>query len=493
MVVFCQRMDKETIGSRALASTGIVGLMSVLQFVVGFLMQMVLARLLAPEVFGQFAFVLLMQGLLASARTIQAGEFLVYRRGEVKDALSTVFTTDLVLSWLTTVIVVLFAGPIMAKAQQPGLADALRVSILVCALAPFSTPIAVFQRDIDFTATARARVGGLVVGPILKISLALAGWGIWSLVIGEVGRQAVEVAIVWRITPLRPSLSIDWTTLKEALRFSLPLSLNSLLVYYYWKVDDFVVGRQLGMEQLGYYWLAFRIPEYMMTLRNYFVPVVFATFARLEEVEDQKLAFCRLTRLSALVLFPLALVALVHGDALITVIFGARWAPATPAFQLLMLTGALRMCTSYAGDLFKVSGRTWVFPLTSVVNAGLLTAGVFVLTNLLGITGTALAVLLMIVLSLSFTEALLWKWFRLSPSRVLLRPVAALAACTLVGTGLRALAPGMGIAAVAADCVLLVGLFCVIVRFVDHELVSDVEWVLSVRRAGEAKRRAVAL
>src|SRR5581483_3965650 len=97
-------------------------------------------------------------------------------------------------------------------------------------------------------------------------------------------------------------------------------------------------------------------------------------FARLDDPEDRKQTFCRLTRMTATVLFPMALVALVHGDTVITVIFGARWAPATPAFQLLMLTGALRLSTSYAGDMFKVSGRTWVFPLTSVVNAVLLTA-----------------------------------------------------------------------------------------------------------------------
>ena len=485
-------MDKQTIGSRALASTGIVGAMSLLQFGVGFCPQAVLARLLAPAVFGQFAFVLLVQGLLASARSIQAGEFLVCR-GDAKGAFDTVFTTDLVLSSLTTLAVVLCAGPVMSVAGQPALADALRLSILVCAMAPFSTPLAMFQRELDFSGTAKARLGGLIAGPVLKISLALGGYGIWSLVIGEVGRQLVEVAIVWTIAPARPSLHIDWKTLKEALAFSLPLSVNSLLVYYYWKVDDFVVGRVLGMEQLGYYWLAFRIPEYMMTLRNYFVPVVFATFARLEEVEDQKMAFSRLTRLSACVLFPLALVALVHGDALITVIFGARWAPATQAFQLLMLTGALRMCTSYAGDLFKVSGRTWVFPLTSLVNAVLLTAGVMALTRTMGILGTALAVLLMIVLSLAFTQALLWRWFGLSPAGVLLKPVAVLTLCTLVGAGVRAAIPDLSLAGAVADCALLTLLFAALIRVIDHEAVDDVYWVLSARRAKEAKRPAVAL
>lgn len=471
-------MDRSTVGARALASTGIMGALSAAQFAVGFGLQVVLARLLAPDVFGQFAFVLLVQGFVASARTIQAGEYLVVcHKDDVRTALDTVFTTDLVLSALTTLVVVLFAHPVMRVAGRPELAGALRLSIVACLFAPLATPLAIFQREIDFASTARARVAGLVVGPVVKIGLALAGYGLWCLVWGEVIRQLVEITIVWRIAPIHPRLAFDRKILLDALRFSLPISLSSLLVYYYWKVDDYVVGRMLGMEQLGYYWLAFRIPEYMMTLRNYFVPIVFAIFARLEEPDDRTLAFRRLTRLTAVALFPVALVALVHGDTLIRVLFGDRWAPAVPAFQLLMLTGALRMSTSYAGDLYKVSGRTWIFPLTSLVNAIGLSLGVFVLTLRCGITGTAAAVLAMIVVTMALTEVLLGRWFGVSPSRALVRPVAALATATLAGAGVRALVPAMGPVAAAADAVALVILFLVLVYVLDADVAADVRWM----------------
>src|SRR5438477_3348878 len=48
-----REMDKATVGARALASTGIMGALSVAQFAVGFGLQVVLARVLAPDVFGQ--------------------------------------------------------------------------------------------------------------------------------------------------------------------------------------------------------------------------------------------------------------------------------------------------------------------------------------------------------------------------------------------------------------------------------------------------------
>jgi O-antigen/teichoic acid export membrane protein len=315
----------------------------------------------------------------------------------------------------------------------------------------------------------------------LKISLAYLGFGLFSLIIGEVVRQSLEVSIVWFSASERPHLQIDSTTLREALKFSLPISLSSLLVYYYWKADDFIVGRTLGMEQLGYYWLAFRIPEYMLMLRGHFLPIVFSAFARLESIEDQRRVFALLTRLTTLVLFPIALVSLVHGDALILAIYGPRWAPAIQPFQLLMLTGALRMATSYSGDLYKISGRTWIFPLTGAVNASLLTLGVYALTLRWGITGTGLAVLLMIVLSMPLTEILLARWFQLSPSRLLLRPVVILTICTVSGTALRQVLPDT-LPMACLNSLALVGFYLLLTRVFDRPLVADLLWLRASHR-----------
>jgi O-antigen/teichoic acid export membrane protein len=470
-------MDRRTVGQRALGGAGLVAAVSALQLVVGFMLQLVLARLLAPEVFGQFAFVLLVQGAVASLRTIQAGEFLVTRRDGWRAAYDTVFTTDLALSAATTALVIALADPVMRIAGEPALADVLRVTILGCVVMPFGIPGVVLQRHIDFASSAKARVGGILAGPVLKVALAWWGFGIWSLVAGELCRMVLEVLIVWRLAPERPSLAFDRATLFEALRFSLPLSASALLVYYYWKIDDFVVGRLLGMEALGHYWLAFRIPEYFMILRAQFHPVVFSAMARLDAAEDRAHAFGRLTRLTLLFSFPAALVALVHGDALIELLFGRRWMPAVPAFQMLMLAGALRMSTGFAGDLFKVGGHTWVFPVTSLFNASLLTAGVLALTGGAGITGTGIAVLAMVVLSLPLTEYFLRRFHGLSMLRLLVRPVAALAVCSFAGFAVRAQVPGMGIPAAAGSAVALVAFYLTLIALIDRDVVDDVRWV----------------
>jgi O-antigen/teichoic acid export membrane protein len=130
-----------------------------------------------------------------------------------------------------------------------------------------------------------------------------------------------------------------------------------------------------------------------------------------------------------------AVVALVHGPSLLLhpMVFGPRWAPAVAPFQILMLAFALRMSLGYSGDLFKVSGQTWVFPLLGLMNALVLTGACWVLTLWLGITGTALAVLALVVASLAPVQVLVLRWHGIDTCRILRAPVVGLAAATLAG------------------------------------------------------------
>jgi hypothetical protein len=89
----------------------------------------------------------------------------------------------------------------------------------------------------------------------------------------------------------------------------------------------------------------------------------------------------------------------------------------------------------------------------------------------------------MIVLSIPLTEWFLWRWYRLSVSRLLVRPVAALAACTLIGAGARTLWPGAGIVVAAASAVALVALYLGASLLVDRELVEDVRWLYEHARS----------
>jgi O-antigen/teichoic acid export membrane protein len=211
----------------------------------------------------------------------------------------------------------------------------------------------------------------------------------------------------------------------------------------------------------------------MLIFKGYFVPVIFAALARLEDPDHQSQAYRHLTRFTAYGTFPFVAVALVHGDLLIRWAFGDRWGPAVPAFKLLMLTCALRLCGGYGNDLFKISGRTWIYPVVATVNAALLTAGVLALTPVLGITGTALAVLVTIALSLGLAESLMGRWFDLSPCRLLLRPVFILAVCTVGASAVRHAAAQPGPLGFAVQALGLLAAFAALVALFDGEAVRD--------------------
>jgi PST family polysaccharide transporter len=482
-------LDPPEVLARALRSAAFLVTTAAFQLGVGLVTQVVLARLLSPETFGQIAFVQLVSGFIGTLRPLQPGEFLIGHRGDYRTALDTLFTADLAVSWLVVAVTAAAAGPIMRVAGEPDLAAPLRVAMLSSLLFPFAIAGVRFHREIDFVRPGWAHVVGTLVGPVVKIGLALAGFGVYSILAGEVVRQAVEAAVVWSIAPVRPGPGLAVAVLRDALSFSVPIAASSLLVYYYWKIDDLVVARVLGMEALGQYFLAFRIPEALYSLRFHLGPVVYASLARLDDDGARRHGFLALTRVTGAAVFPVVMLGIAYGGEILTGLFGPAWAPAVPPFKLLMLTCGLRMAAGHAGDLFKLSGRTWVFPLISVANAAMLTAGALVLTGRLGITGTAVAVLVTIAASILPVELLVQRWFGASPCRALRGPALALAAGTLFAALLRGGAALLSPASAAFQAALALAAYAAVIAVCDAEAVSQMRALVGSVRAATGPAR----
>ena len=92
------------------------------------------------------------------------------------------------------------------------------------------------------------------------IVLALAGAGVWSLVLGYVaGTLALTIAL-WVLVPWRPRSSRSARTSRELLSFGGALTGVGFMAAILAQFDNIVIGRQLGRRALGFYSIATRLP-----------------------------------------------------------------------------------------------------------------------------------------------------------------------------------------------------------------------------------------
>jgi len=420
--------------SRILKSGGAIGLFTVFQYAAAIGSQMILARLLGPEDFGNYAFVLLIHGLFSNLRNIHGGQFLIAHKGENFDRVySTVFTADLTLSTIATALSIVFAAPIMGLAGRRDLATEFAWMAPAFVFMALSLPTVIFSKRIDFIRSNVPGMFGILIGPCAKIAMALSGFGIMSLIWGEMIRQAVVAILTFAICPAWPRLVWDRSIIWDAFKFGAPITITGLIVYYYWKVDDYLVGVFLGAKDLGYYFLAFRIPEYFFNLKIAVAPLVFASLCAVESDEKQREGFVILTHLTAVATALPVVVSMLFGQELITRVFGNQWLPSVPAFQILMTTTAARMAFGYMADILTAKKMTWWLPLLTIQNAVVLTVSAIYLTPRYGISGTAASVLITVLASLLVTVPLCQYLLGLNPIHLVMRPVLCAAVTWGVG------------------------------------------------------------
>jgi O-antigen/teichoic acid export membrane protein len=159
--------------------------------------------------------------------------------------------------------------------------------------------------------------------------------------------------------------------------------------------DFVIVGRMLGSAALGLYSLAYRTPEFFITMVVWVIgKVTFPVYSKLrDDPPALRQAFLMTLRYLSLVTLPAGLGLAALGGFFVHAFYGEKWVDAVATLQALAVAGALRSLGSHAGDVYKATGRPGI-----LTKLGLLRAGVLIPAMIwgarYGIFGVALAQLL---------------------------------------------------------------------------------------------------
>lgn len=369
--------------------------------------QLILARLLAADAFGQFAFATLVIGLPALLVNLRGSDAIVQSADDeegVRRLTDTAFTAQLLLAVPMMIALVAGSSLIAGVAGKPYLA-ALLIPLAVLVLSatggpssntgPLLLPIAGMERRLDFVRARLPELANVVVNTAVAIGLALAGLGVWSLAAGLIAGSAVHVILAWRLATLRPRLGIDRAMLSRLLRFGGPLYLSYLLSWGYLNADNYFVGSFLGERQLGLYYMAFNISQVPLQVRFILSRVAFPAFARAREDHAfLSRLYAGVTRYAMAAAGGVCALGIGLARPAVVLLLGSSWLPAVPALQILFLSTLLRTGLGFNGELLTSLGKTGtVLACTAAALATLLVAGPLMMLRW-GIPGMAWAVCL---------------------------------------------------------------------------------------------------
>jgi O-antigen/teichoic acid export membrane protein len=337
---------------------------------------------------------------------------------------------------LSAAIALALAAPLIAAFfARDDLAPLLRA--LCCTLplgAMAAAPQALLLRRLRFGHVAFVETFALAASGALAVGLALAGWGVWSLVAQSVAGAVFTAALMLPLSgfnPLSPAARPAWARLRELARFSAPLTGYQILNFFSRNLDDVLIGRFLGAQALGYYGMAYRIMMFPLQKVSGIVGrVSFPTFASMgDDVARIRPVYLKSVQYIALLTFPLMAAVMVTAPELTRAAFGPQWAPVAPLVRVLALAGMAGAVGTTVGSLFLARGRSGLMLAWEVI-----ASCVYILAIVAGLWWGLMGV------AVAYTAASLALW-----------PISHAVANRLIdlrmGPFLRALVPAAGLAA----------------------------------------------
>ncbi len=320
----------------------------------------ILSRLLTPEAFGLVALASIFTDFVEIFLDQGSSAAIVQRADVERGHLDTAFWLSIVTGILLTVGSIAASGLIAAFFNEPRLAPVLSwlsVSFILNALS--TTQLAILQRKLAFKSLAARSLTATTVGGVVGISMAFAGFGVWSLVAQNLARGVAAAIVLWRASDWRPGFHVSKKHYKELFTFGVSVVGNNVLNVVVRHADDFLIGYFLGPTLLGYYTIGYRLLLIIIRLVTEITnTVAFPTFSRLQhQPERMRRAFYNVTQYTSLLAFPIFIGLAALAPELVPALFGEQWAPSIPVMQILALIGILQSVLFFNGSVIRASGK----------------------------------------------------------------------------------------------------------------------------------------
>ncbi|WP_428929788.1 oligosaccharide flippase family protein [Marinibacterium sp. SX1] len=322
----------------------------------------ILARMLSVEDFALMALAMTVVIFTSVLSDAGLGRSLIRAPGYDQVEWSSVF-------WLLVGVGALLAAGVLAIAPlwawyfaEPSLTAILSALAMV----PFCQAIsashnAEIERREQYTALARLQIVAASSGLVAAVLLALAGAGVWALVVQQVLIAAFRLMGVIRLSRFRPDRVFDRQKIGGHLRFARDAVTTSLISVAQAQAAPLLIAKLLGQGPLGIFAMSqrfTRLPQFGLA-----GPMSAVVFVRMSKAQDDPARLTRIylasTRLLASALLPPLTMIAVSGQAVFTVLLSEKWAGIAPVFALsipgLVLEAVAITCLAC---LFRAVGRT---------------------------------------------------------------------------------------------------------------------------------------
>ena len=309
----------------------------------------ILARLIAPEEFGIVAIATVIISFFGIFSDLGIAPAIIQNKDLTGKDLNRIFSFTLWLGIMISILFFLCSWPISFFYKQKTLLTICQLlSINLFFASANIVPNALLFKNKEFKFIAYRSLTIQFIGGSIAISAAIAGAGLYALVINPIFSSILLFIISYRKNPQKLQYTFGLDSVQKIFSFSAYQFLFNVINYFSRNLDKLLIGKYMNMNALGYY---------EITL----------------------------------------------------ILFGDQWMPSVPVFQILSISVGIQIILSTSGSIFQAANDTKSLFICGVfstlLNVSGIVIGIFVFKTL-----EAIAWCITITFTINFIQCYIWMY-----------------------------------------------------------------------------------
>lgn len=398
-------MAQDNLFGRCIRGSGTLTLGSLVENVLRFIRNMVLARLLAPEAFGLMGTVVAAASVIEAMAEVGLSQAVIqHKEGADEQFLNLIWWLALLRATVLYIIAYILTPWIAGFYDLPDSVTLLRTGFLIIPLNGLVSPrIHVLQKEMHFKKWVIIMQSPGVIGITIGVISAYFLRNVWALVLAYLTEAFLRWIFSFIFYFFKPRFQFYRRYARDIMGFSRGMFGLPILMMLFAQADIFVIGKILSLHVLGMYVLARSLSEIPTTFVAKAVnPVILPAFSQIQE-DKERLRRVLLAANSVAATFGLPFTAylVLFSAPILSVVYGAGYGAVAVPFSVLCGFSLIFICSSLIVSMLLAIGRPSLHRTAAAVRAGLFLLFIYPATRTFGLVGASLAILASMLVALA--------------------------------------------------------------------------------------------
>lgn len=337
---------------------------------ISFIVSLVLARMLMPEMYGLIALVTVFTNILAVFVDSGLANALIQKKDADDLDFSSVFYANILFCAVLYLLLFLTAPLLASFYRQPELIPLVRVLGLILIISGLkNVQQAYVSRNMLFKRFFFATLGGTIAAALVGIGMAYRGYGVWALVTQALLNSTIDTCILWLSVPWRPKLIFSFQRFKSLFGYGSKFLASGVLDVAYNNLRQLIIGKLYTSADLAYYNKGNQIPNlFVMNINSSIDSVLLPTMSRVQESHQRVKEMTRKSIMTSVyIMAPMMMGIVGVAPRLIPFLFTDKWLPCVPYLRIFCITYMFYPIHTANLNAIKAMGRSDIFLKLEIV------------------------------------------------------------------------------------------------------------------------------